>query len=477
MVVLLCCAAEEQSMALETPPVRHTWRNLQAWNFDLLLVWLGFGLIFILAACMNVSSDTWWLLRSGQETVASGRVVTSDSFSWTIRGAYWPNHEWLTQVLFYGLYALGGEALLIGFCAVLVTLTWFGVYRLCEGPPRLRIPVILLGVVSNASGWSVRPQILTMALFVAVLLLLPHARWHWLYIPLFLCWVNLHAGFATGGALLAIAVAVTLVRDRRVGLRLLAIAIISALVTLINPHGIDIWRFTLNSLDRSTYQYIDEWRPHSLADPASYPFFGLIAIFGWSIWRTIRQPRTVQQWVLVIAAGAFMVIGLRSMRQSVFFDLLAVPAITQAFRLRSPLAAVSRFQGALNLAILGIVLLGGAALVNQVWSQRKPVLSPEIIAAVRGCDGPLFNTYDIGGELIWFVPEKPVFIDNRFDPYPIELFIAAALAEESGDYQALFTRYGVRCALVPVGQRIYPALLGDGWSEIVRTETLAVLRR
>ena len=40
------------------------------------------------------------------------------------------------------------------------------------------------------------------------------------------------------------------------------------------------------------------------------------------------------------------------------------------------------------------------------------------VAAVRGCPAQIYNRFYDGGFLIWFVPERPVFIDNRQDPYP-----------------------------------------------------------
>ena len=53
------------------------------------------------------------------------------------------------------------------------------------------------------------------------------------------------------------------------------------------------------------------------------------------------------------------------------------------------------------------------------------------LAAARACDGPLYNHYDDGGTLIWFLPEKPVFVDGRQDPYPLP-FLLEVVAVEAG---------------------------------------------
>ena len=87
--------------------------------------------------------------------------------------------------------------------------------------------------------------------------------------------------------------------------------------------------------------------------------------------------------------------------------------------------------------------------------------------AVRGCADPLYNTFESGGALIWFVPEKKVFIDNRQDPYSSELLAAAHQLESDGRFQSLFARYGIRCAIVPSGTPTAAALSRDAdWSTV-----------
>src|SRR5688572_14381369 len=60
------------------------------------------------ARVMPAQSDTWWHLRAGEEIWRLRAVPLRDSFSHTAYGGYWPDHEWLTQVVFFGLYRAGG---------------------------------------------------------------------------------------------------------------------------------------------------------------------------------------------------------------------------------------------------------------------------------------------------------------------------------------------------------------------------------
>lgn len=454
-----------------------SWWNAQSWTLDRALLILGFVLIGALAARMNVQSDTWWIVRMGQDILETGSIPTTDTYSSTVPGSHWPNHEWLSGVLFYLLYRLGGVNLLVSASALLVLATWYGVYRLCSGPPRVRVIAMLVCMVAQATSWSVRPQLISQAFFVLVLLLVSQPRRHWLYPPLFLLWANLHAGVASGALVLLAAAAAAIWRFRDQAWRWLGIGVASALASLLNPLGWNIWLYAIGSVNSIARKFIMEWQPPSLSYPNSYPFLLLAALVLLVGWFGRRGWSSHRDWTFLICAGLLLILGARSIRHTAIFTLLAAPLLSHPFRALAAQPPVPLAIGRLNRLLPIGALLGGLLLAAAAWSERPAPFAPELIAGVRACDGPLFNTFDYGGELIWFVPERPVFIDNRQDPYPDELFIAAGLAEESGDYQALFERYAITCALVPVQQRIYPALVRDGWSELARTEVLAVLRR
>src|SRR5712692_3527891 len=99
--------------------MRQTVQNLvgrlvERLTFERLSVALFFLGIGFAACLMPAQSDTWWHLRAGEEIWRTGSVPMRDSFSHTVNAGYWPDHEWLTQALFYGLYRLGGLRLLTG---------------------------------------------------------------------------------------------------------------------------------------------------------------------------------------------------------------------------------------------------------------------------------------------------------------------------------------------------------------------------
>ena len=79
------------------------------------------------------------------------------------------------------------------------------------------------------------------------------------------------------------------------------------------------------------------------------------------------------------------------------------------------------------------------------------------------------------GFLIWFAPERPVFIDNRQDPYPLAFTLAATAIDSGAPYRPTFDRYGIRCAFLPTESKMIERLTTDRWRTRFRDDKWAVL--
>jgi hypothetical protein len=69
--------------------------------------------------------------------------------------------------------------------------------------------------------------------------------------------------------------------------------------------------------------------------------------------------------------------------------------------------------------------------------------------------------------LLWFVPEKRVFLDGRQDPFPMEL-VKEHIAVETGQArpEPVFERHRIRCAYLPRVSPVFERLIADGWKPI-----------
>jgi hypothetical protein len=97
---------------------------------------------------------------------------------------------------------------------------------------------------------------------------------------------------------------------------------------------------------------------------------------------------------------------------------------------------------------------GGAALG---W---RP-LSQSAVNAIQTCGGPMYNEYEDGGTLMWFVRGRGVFVDGRVEAYPLAFLRRIRSADLSGRYQPLFQEYGVSCAVTRTGSVLTRALRDD----------------
>jgi hypothetical protein len=469
---------------------RVTFERLQA-----ALLFLAIGV----AAClMPAQNDTWWQLRAGREMWLAHRVLVTDTFSHTVGGAFWPNHEWLSQVVLYGAYAIGGAALTTLLCAAAVTGAWLVIWRLAPGATRTKFLLTVVVIAAASTTWSPRPQVFSLLLIAVTVALLRRRRYGWL--PAVFClWANLHGAVLLGVALLAAAAAASWIesRERHTPRRLALFSALALLATLATPLGWHFWIEIGASLSRIREIGIDEWAPPRLTNPAQLPFWAAIAalaiatgVRGRALLADAAARRaghvTLCACALVLAPAA-----LTAVRNVPPFLMLAVPALAALWAAGSgePEDSNDPERGAprlhrprLNVAIAAAAAVAAIATVTVAYANNLARLNwtplpAASLAALDRCNGNLYNRYDEGGYLIWFAPRHKVFLDGRQDPYPPSLIRAQIDAEATGNVGELFARYQIGCAYVRAASPVASALIRTGWTTLYRDQAWTVLAR
>jgi hypothetical protein len=451
-------------------------------TFHQLMVGLLVGAIAATACLMPAQADSYWHLRAGQEIWRTLHVPLDEHYSYTAAGRPWPNHEWLWQAFSYALFRAGGMPLLVAGGAAVVMAAFGIAYRLMVGPTATRFLLMLLGLPIASCVWALRPQIVSLMLLALLLHLIVSER-YLLLPPLFVLWANAHGAVALGGAVLAAATLAAALRarggdasDHRRALRLAALLPVCALATTVTPMGFGLWRFIRESMTLSRQTRINEWLPAYPTGPVEIAFWALALAFLVLLARRRRRLRGAPfaDVVLVAAAVAILPLAFRAVRNIPPFLLVAMPAASRLlgreFRLRR--AGAGERAGAdrvrLNLALLvGISCLEAAGVIA-AWATSIPRLgwqpvSPGALAAVRAAPAPVYNRYNEGGFLIWFAPERPVFLDSRQDPYPLPFLLEALRLENDAPYRPMFQRWGIRSAFLPADSTLVARLRGDGW--------------
>lgn len=464
-------------------------------SFDQLAIGLLFLTVAVLALLTPAQGDTFWHLRAGGDIWRTWRVPRVDLYSHTAYGTPWPDHEWLSQLLMYTAYWVGGmRGLEIG-AALLILGAAAIVHRLMVGPATTRFALMAVGLSIASSAWSLRPQLVTLLLLPALVWLL--ARERYLAIPpFFLLWANAHGGVALGGVVLAVCTGAAVLRwvkrrapaDRRRALMLSGVLPLSALAVAATPLGFHIYRFVVSSAVRSYEVQIAEWfmlRPDSLFGAlfwAATVAFALVVVLRW---RTIAAGDWAD-WVTIAAALALMPLGIRSARNIGPFLILAMPAASHAlgpafrFRLRRGPRPPSPDHPRLNLALLLGLGVAGLAVVALTWriAPERLYWNPFPRAALRAldrCPGALYNFYGDGGGLVWFTPERQDFVDGRQDPFPVWLLHESFAVEHGAPYRWLFAKFDVRCAFIPAEAKLTNQLRGAGWHTLFLDRAWAVL--
>jgi hypothetical protein len=465
-------------------------------SFDQMAIGLLFVAIAVLALFSPAQGDTFWHLRAGADIWRTRQIPRVDLYSHTAYGTPWPDHEWLSQLLMYGAYRVGGgmAGLEIGGALLILAATAMA-YRLMVGPRLTRFALLAVGVAIASSAWSLRPQLLSLFLLTVLVWLLVEER-HAFIPPFFLGWANAHGGVALGGVVLAVVTAAGIVRWVRTrapedGARARKLALVlplAGLAVAATPLGFHIYRFVVASAARSSAAQIAEWfvlRPDSLYGilfwGATFAFAALVLVR----WRAVAAG-SWGDWVAGAAALALMPLAIRSARNIGPFLMLAMPAASRAlgadfrFRLRRQPRPETPDHPGVNLVLL--IGLGTAALAIVVlgWRAQPATLywnpiGSQARRALDRCPGPLYNFYGDGGPLVWFAPDRKDFIDGRQDPFPFWLLRESFAVEHGAPYRPLFDKFGVRCAFIPATSKLADRLRADGWRAELLDERWAIL--
>src|SRR6478735_7311404 len=247
-------------------------RSRRGLTFDQLALGALFVMLFARAAQAPAQNDTWWHLRSGQD-IWRGVLPTVERWSFTARGHAWPDHEWLSEAIFYPLHRMGGMPLLALLVACVTTATFALVWRLMVGPVLRRGALVFLTLPVTLIVASLRPHVFSLLLLVVTVTLLAHARFALL--PLvFLLWANLHGAVVVGGVVVAAVLITAFVWERARSRSLVVWAGLAGVATLLTPLGTGIVGLVFGMSNEAD---IIEWEPAWRAMPAGL-VFGLVAL-------------------------------------------------------------------------------------------------------------------------------------------------------------------------------------------------------
>ena len=463
------------------------------------VLWLGLAILplVMLSFLFSIHAyDYWWYLRLGQETLLNGSVPTTDTISWTQAGKPVIYQSWLAGVIFWLVYDLGGAPwtylLRGGLLAITFGILWTLV-RKASGP-RLATLLILVMGLSTTNNWQVRPQLFAYPLFALCLYSL--YKWQeredkllWTLPAAVLLWSNLHGSFVL--ALVLAGTALVFGVGNRKSL-LIAIGLMM-FATLVNPHGLGIWRYLAFMLRSPSDQLFSiEWAP-----PGNEGW-QMNILFAWTLLLapvaafSQRKPN-LMEWILFLGFGWLAFSGIRY----VIWFLFILAVITA-----SPLAAITREKLdssiqtqfplfnigiALVFALLSLLYLPGIR--ERWWAESPPIYSPESnpVAAVEwlkahpSLRGPMWNDFGFGSYLAFSLPSRPTWLDSRFFVFPPQQMEEyQKISHASPEWEFLLDRDRVNLLVLSStaqAQLIRDAVATSNWCKEYRDPYTVILSR
>jgi hypothetical protein len=462
-----------------------------------------FAMIFVLAVRQSVSldPDVWWHLKAGQQIVDTRSIPHTDDYSFTKQGSEWVAHEWLSEVILEGIYRLSGfVGLVIIFSLTVVIALWL-TYRRCEGKPYIAGMAILLAAAASSPLFGIRPQMLTLLLASIFIVLLERfdpkeqGRRLWWLVPLMLLWVNLHAGFALGLALIGLYIVRAILDGewRKIRPLVIMLLICTAVVPL-NPNGFRMFSYPYETLTSSSMAaFIQEWASPDFHKTTYLPLALLLLSTAGAMALSPKPARRGELFlVLITAFGA-----LRSVRHIPIFSLFAAPvlakhlwAIAQSRGWDKLLTGEETRPNGIKLLINIVLLIAPLALgVSRVWhfathqrnyeAIRNPVAAVEFLKSQR-LPGPIYNRYGWGGYLIYqLYPEYRVYIDGRADVYGDAFFTEAVHTYDGqANWRESLDKYNIQTVIIEPDVALTLFLRNDDrWSKVYEDEQAVIFRR
>src|SRR5947208_925047 len=125
-----------------------------------------FVMVFMLAVHQSATldPDMWWHLQTGKDIAATRSIPHTDNYSFTKTGSDWITHEWLSELLMYGVYRVGGLGGLVLLFSGTITIAFLIVYGRSAGRPYLAGLAVVLAALSASPLLGIRVQMFTLLL-------------------------------------------------------------------------------------------------------------------------------------------------------------------------------------------------------------------------------------------------------------------------------------------------------------------------
>jgi hypothetical protein len=429
-----------------------------------------FALLVVSVSTTRIGDyDFFWHLKRGEATFTTGAINAPDTFSYTVEGRPQYGGEWLADLAFFLSFKTGGFYGVAALKAALLLITFLFLFLTLESM-RPRAPgrevredegggggggdggdasvwfyasVITLVIALFAIRFRLyaRPFLFSYVFVAAFLYVISRyaknrdARILYL-LPVFeLLWANTSKGAFYGPVIFAVFAAGEFFGGRLN--KAVILAFVSVFVaSLVSPvtYGLYLMPFKITAIDKD--YFVGEHQPLTIELLWGYGFrytalYQLLVLGSGAYFILFKGYRSVYHILLFLM---FFLPSVKMIRMVDFFSLAAgVFFIRPAAALTGTFIGSKKEMSVLPTAVFSIALIALSIVSVTVGKTYSPGVGikqntfPEgalTFLDKAGITGPVFNSYPLGGYIIWRSPERKVFIDGRgvHYLYPVDFF-------------------------------------------------------
>jgi len=388
------------------------------------------------------NSDIGRHIKNGEIFIKEKKIISTNFYSYTNTYFETINHHWLSGVLFYLVYSISsftGLSLFYTFIHIVsLGLLSYIAYKKSGFIIASFITLLSIPLINTRS--EVRPEgfsYLFISVYLFLLYLLDKQKINKIVflisiILIQLLWVNMHIYFIIGLFILGSYLLTRLLNKKSI--KLLTITLVfSTLACFANPWGLKGVLEPFNIFKDYGYMLAENQSVFFMQKRSfgfSYIYFELIVIFSlfltYFLWKHKRFKKYIFEVILHLS---FTILAFRFIRSIPLVGLSLVPFASKTIVLIENIIRTSLEK--IIVSIAATLFTFFLLVPNQIFSlinnnfgfglMNNSVSSAEFFKE-NNIEGPIFNNYDIGGYLIYYLHPEKVFVDNRPEAYPTSFF-------------------------------------------------------
>jgi hypothetical protein len=461
-----------------SPPIAAVRRPIDlAWASLVILV----PVVVALLSRMG-TTDLTYHVRAGDGILSTHSLPRFDTYTFSVYGRPWLDQQWGAQIVLALGHRYGGWATLAFLQAVLVGASFWFVYLACRArraSVRTSSLLTVIGFLVASPTLAMRPQLVALPLFAVALWALASReiaprRLYLISVLAAIC-ANVHGSFT----IFPLIVGLAWIQDARQHVpgsrRLLWVALATVAATLLNPFGVDVWRYaydlSTNPIIRDT---ISEWAPVTATDVSGLFMIGsALAVVA-----ILARRSTPTRWTTLLWLGVFFLLAMSAQRAIVWWAMVAPVVLAELF----PAATVeptapAKDSKAPAVGIIAAMLVAVMILLpwwrpNDLLSQAPPGITAYVLENIPS-GARMFVHQPWGSWFEYRTPDNPVFVDSRIEIIPKDIWDDYGQVGFAGaDWREVLARVNPDVIIAADNWDLLPDLEaeGSGWTRVYQDD-------